>query len=104
MEDNNEVVLSLDEKISILKANGFKSRDHNLLVKELDCIGDRFLTLLYVYLDDINTVYINRDKISGFRTIPEYEVLNNHNDLHTGARNSYLKVMKDVPFLSSKQL
>lgn len=90
------------EKIEQLRENGFKLEKANLMVKQLDSKGDRFKTYLYVYLDEINTVYINRSKISGMRTIEESDVLGDHNSLHTSAKNDYVSTMEKLPFLKSR--
>ena len=90
------------EKITQLIENGFDWDDtREILIKDLPKESDRFSTVLYVYVDDLDHVYINQYKTSGLRTISDGELLTNHNECSTYAKSAYLKTIDALPFLSS---
>lgn len=93
--------MELKEKIQLLKESGFDMETPILMVKTLTQGNDRFTTQLYVYIDEIDVVYINRYFIRGLETISEDDVLRDHNSLNTNAKNDYVATMKKLPFLSS---
>lgn len=90
------------EKVKQLQDNGFIFEEPNLLIKKLNQGSDRFTTCLFVYVDEINIVYINRYFIRGLETIAEEDVLRDHNSLNTNTKDDYVATMKNLSFLKSR--
>lgn len=81
--------------------NGFDERVSTLLVKKLKRGEDRFATEMLVYEDEPTKVYINRCFLGGWKTISEDELLFDHNDLNSNAKQDYLETIDNVKFLKS---
>lgn len=69
--------------------------------------GKEYLALYIKYLKDragfefrfhieTNMFFIDRYKRSGEETISERELLNNHNDLNTGAKEKWLSIKEEL--------
>lgn len=94
--------MEIHEKIEQLTKQGFTlNTDGTIMIKDLPKENDRFDTVLYVYLADIDTVYINVYKLSGLQTISDGDLLRNHNECQSTAKAHYVKIMAALPFLSS---
>lgn len=50
----------------------------------------------FVYYEDENRFYINCHKLSGCTTITEKELLNDHNQLNTSAKDQWLEIRKEL--------
>ncbi|MFC5976280.1 hypothetical protein [Carnobacterium antarcticum] len=90
------------EKIEQLRSNGFKFEEPNLLIKKLNQENDRFTTVLFVYVDDIDVVYINRYFMRGLETITEDGILKDHNQLNSNTKIDYVTTMQNLTFLKSR--
>lgn len=59
----------------------------------------------FVYYTQDNEFYINAHKLSGLRTISEDDLIRNHNELNTPAKQKWLEIkeaIKDYTFNISK--
>lgn len=89
------------EKIKQLVKQGFTlNAEGDIMINDLPKETDRFDTVLYVYLDDIDTIYINVYKSSGLRTISDGDLLRNHNECQSNAKAHYVAILDALPFLS----
>ncbi|MBP1046436.1 50S ribosomal protein L29 [Enterococcus sp. BWM-S5] len=92
-----------------LLAYGFKVTEEDgeeCLIKVISKIGDRFQTRLRYYdnpsvFGSQNQIYIDRDFLRGLETIKESDVINNHNELHSGAKKNWLKFKEEFPEIKS---
>jgi len=69
----------------------------------LNKVGDdRFSTHALCFVEDgddgktIPTVYVSQQKIRGLTIIAHADLIRNHNDLHTTAKENYLKLLKEL--------
>lgn len=95
-------ILEIHQKQEKLTKQGFKlNSEKQILINELPKENDRFTTVLYVYVDELDLVYINQYKSNGLRTISDGDLLRNHNNCQTSAKEHYVEIMDALPFLSS---
>lgn len=50
----------------------------------------------FVYYPNENTFYINRQLMSGLRTIKEEDLIRNHNEVNTPAKCKWLEIKKSL--------
>ncbi|WP_086349911.1 hypothetical protein [Candidatus Enterococcus clewellii] len=87
-----------------LLAYGFQVTEEDgeqCLVKVISKIGDRFKTRLRWHEEEPEKIYIDRHFTRGLETISESDVITNHNELHSGAKDDWLAFKKDFPEIKS---
>lgn len=57
---------------------------------------DRFKTSILYDKAFPNVIFVAKDKLRGLTIVPHSEMLANHNNLHTVAKENYEKLLKDI--------
>lgn len=87
-----------------LLAYGFQVTEEDneqCLTKVISKIKDRFQTRLRWYEEDPEKIYIDQAFIRGLETVSEADVITNHNELHSGAKENWLAFKKEFPEIKS---
>lgn len=57
---------------------------------------DRFPTMILYDQSFPNVIFVAKDKLRGLTIVPHGEMLTNHNNLHTVAKENYEKLLEEI--------